>query len=134
MRKFLLTGLFAVTVSGLFGQKISEVKEKVAKEKYDEAKEKLDKVLQDPKNASNAEAQYYKGKVYLHYAEIDSADQLSYNAVNESFAGYKKTLEIDPKYPLMQIEQNIGLFRLFDIQYNKGIRNYNNKKYDPAFA
>src|SRR6478672_7470379 len=102
MRKFLLTGLFAVTVSGLFAQKISEVKEKIAKDKYDEAKEKLDKILQDPKSASNAEVQYYKGKVYLHYAELDSADQLQYNPVNESFAGYKKTLEIDPEYVLMK--------------------------------
>jgi hypothetical protein len=133
MRKFLLTGLLAVTVSGLFAQKLSEVKEKIAKDKYDEAKEKLDKVLQDPKSASNPEAQYYKGKVYLHYAALDSADQLQYNAVNESFSGYKRTLEIDPEYPLMKIDQNIGLFQLFDIQYNKGIRQYNNKNYDPAF-
>jgi len=135
MRKFLLTGLLALAVSGgLFAQKLSEVKEKIAKEKYDEAKEKLDKIMQDPKSASNAEAQYYKGKIYLHYAELDSNDQLQYSPIKESFTAYKKTLEIDPEYALMKIDQNIGLFRLFDIQYNKGIRYYNNKNYDPAYS
>jgi hypothetical protein len=104
----------------MYAQKLSEVKEKIAKGKYDEAKEKLDKILQDPKSATNAEAQYYKGKVYLYYAALDSFDKLSYNPVNQSFAGFTKTLEIDPKYVLMEIDQNIGLFQLFDVQYNKG--------------
>ena len=42
MRKLLITVLLAVSVSGLFAQKLEEVQEKISKGKYDEAKEKID--------------------------------------------------------------------------------------------
>ena len=32
------------------------------------------------------------------------------------------------------MDQNIGLFQLFDMHYNRGIKQYNNKNYDAAFS
>ena len=50
MRKLVLSLLLAASFTGVFAQKLDDIKEKIQKGKYDEAKEKLDKVLADPKN------------------------------------------------------------------------------------
>jgi len=34
----------------------------------------------------------------------------------------------------MALDQNLGLFQLFDMNYNRGIKQYNNKNYDAAFT
>ncbi|RYZ23168.1 MAG: tetratricopeptide repeat protein, partial [Chitinophagaceae bacterium] len=134
MRKLFLTAAFAASLTITYAQDLKDVQEKISKGKYDEAKEKLDKFLADPKNANNANAYYYKGQIHGYYAQTDSAGKLTYDATKEAFNAYKKALEIDPKNPLMAIDQNIGLFQLFDMNYNRGIKQYNDKNYDAAFA
>jgi len=133
MRKLFLAAAFAAIVSGTYAQKLEDVQEKISKGKYGEAKEKLDKFFEDPKNANNANAFYYKGVINNYFAQTDSAGTLSYDAANEAFNAYKKALELDPKNALMTIEQNMGLFQLFDLHYNKAVREYNNKTYDKAY-
>lgn len=134
MHKLFLTAAFAASLTISYGQDLKDVQEKISKGKYDEAKEKLDKYLADPKNANNANAYYYKGQIHGYYAQTDTAGTLTYDASRESFNAYKKTLELDPKNPLMTIDQNLGLFQLFDMNYNRGIKQYNNKNYDAAFT
>ncbi|MDB5205076.1 MAG: hypothetical protein JWR72_151 [Flavisolibacter sp.] len=133
MRKFFLAAAFAASVTGTFAQDLKDVQEKISKGKYDEAKEKLDKFMADPKNSNNANAYYYKGVINNYFAQTDSAGKLTFDASQEAFNAYKKTLELEPKNPLMTIDQNMGLFQLFDMQYNKGIKAYNNKSYDDAY-
>ena len=135
MRKLVLAAVaFAASVMSIHAQDLKDVQEKISKGKYDEAKEKLDKLMADPKNANNASAYYYKGVIELHNAQTDTAAKLTYDAGTEAFNAYKKALEIDPKNPLMTIDQNIGLFQLFDMYYNRAIKQYNNKNYEAAFA
>ena len=134
MRKFFLASALVITAASTFAQKLDDVQEKISKGKYDEAKEKLDKFMADPKNASNANAYYYKGVINNYLAQTDSTNKLTYDASTEAFNAYKKTLELDPKNPLMTIDQNIGLFQLFDMNYNRGVKSYNNKNYDSAYA
>ena len=134
MRKLFLTAAFAASLTITYAQDLKDVQEKISKGKYDEAKEKLDKYLADPKNAGNANAYYYKGQINGYYAQTDTAGTLTYDASREAFNAYKKALELDPKNPLMTIDQNLGLFQLFDMNYNRGIKHYNNKSYDAAYA
>jgi tetratricopeptide (TPR) repeat protein len=135
MRKLFLAAAAAAIATGSYAQKLEDVQEKISKGKYDEAKEKLDKFFAaDPKNVNNANAYYYKGQIHGHLAQTDTTGALTYDAAKEAFDAYKKTLELDPKNPLMTIDQNIGLFQLFDMHYNRGIKQYNNKNYDAAFT
>jgi hypothetical protein len=133
MRKLLLTAAFAASMMATYAQDLKDVQEKISKGKYDEAKEKLDKFLADPKNANDPGAYYYKGVINNYYAQTDSAGTLTYDAAKESFTAYKKALELDPNNKYMALDQNIGLFQLFDMHYNRGIKQYNNKSYDAAF-
>jgi tetratricopeptide (TPR) repeat protein len=133
MRKLLLSVLLAASISSVFAQKLDDVQEKISKGKYDEAKEKIDKVLADPKNANNANAWYYKGKIYAELARQDSTGALSYDAQKEAFDAFKKYQELDPKNVMMTLDQNVGLFTLYDLYYNQGVKKYNAKDYAAAF-
>ncbi|HEU4632847.1 MAG TPA: hypothetical protein VFS22_02620 [Flavisolibacter sp.] len=133
MRKLLLSVLFATSIGSVFAQKLDDVQEKISKGKYDEAKEKIDKVLADPKNANNANAWYYKGKVYAELARQDSTGSLSYDAQKEAFDAFKKYQELDTKNVMMTLDQNVGLFTLYDLYYNQGVKKYNAKDYAGAF-
>lgn len=133
MRKLLFTVLFAASVSSLFAQKLEDVQEKISKNKYDEAKDKIDKFLADPKNQSNANAWYYKGKVYAELAREDTTGKLTYDAGREAFEAFKKYQDLDKKNIMMTLDQNVGLFQLYDLYYNQGIRSYNQKDYTTAF-
>ena len=133
MRKLLLSVLLASSVTSLFAQKLDDVQEKISKGKYDEAKEKIDKVLADPKNATNANAWYYKGKIYAELARRDSTNSLTYDAKQEAFDAFKKYQELDTKNVMMTLDQTVGLFSLYDLYYNQGVKKYNSKDYVAAF-
>ncbi|HJW15773.1 MAG TPA: hypothetical protein VJ499_01555, partial [Flavisolibacter sp.] len=117
MRKLLLSVLLASSISSVFAQKLDDVQEKISKGKYDEAKEKIDKVLADPKNQTNANAWYYKGKVYTELARQDSTGTLTYDAKKEAYDAFKKYQELEPKNTRMVLDQNVGLFSLYDMYY-----------------
>ena len=136
MRNLFLAAAMAATVTIGYAQDngLKDVQEKISKGKYDEAKEKLDKFMTDPKNAGNSNAYYYKAQIQKYYAQTDSAGTLSYDASTEALNAYKKTLELQPNNPLMTLDQNLGLFQLFDMDYNRGIKAYNNKNYDAAYT
>ncbi|HEU0111296.1 MAG TPA: hypothetical protein VFQ73_10490 [Flavisolibacter sp.] len=133
MRKLLLSVLLAASVSSLFAQKLDDVQEKISKGKYDEAKEKLEKFMADPKNANNASAWYYKGKIEAEMARLDSTGKLTYDAQAQAFEAFKKYQELDPSNKMMVLDQNVGLFTLYDLYYNQGVKKYNTKDYEGAF-
>ena len=128
MRKLLLSVLLATSLTSAFAQKLDDVQEKISKGKYDEAKEKIDKALADPKNANNANAWYYKGKIYAELARQDSTGTLTYDAAKEAFDAFKKYQELDAKNVMMTLEQNVGLFSLFDMYYNQGVKKIQRKR------
>ena len=133
MRKLLLAGMFAAASFAGSAQKVEDVEEKYSKGKYDEAKEKIDKIMAEPKNQNNSKAWYWKGKVYTELARLDSTNSLSYDAGREAFEAFKKYQQLDPKNVLMVLEQNLGLFQLYDLYYNQGIKFYNKKDYNTSF-
>jgi len=134
MRKLIFSALFIGAIFSAQAQELDDVQEKISKGKWMEAKEKIDKILADEKNQKKANPWYYKGKVYAELARMDSAGTLGYNAAGEALTAFKKYQELDPKNVLMTLEQNVGLFQLYDMHYNRGIKNYNKKAYDDAFA
>ena len=74
MRKLVLTLLLAASFTGVFAQKLDDIKEKIQKGKFDEAKEKLDKVLADPKNQNNSDAWFYKAQIHHNMATANPAE------------------------------------------------------------
>jgi tetratricopeptide (TPR) repeat protein len=80
MKRILLTVLLAVTVVGLFAQKLDKAKNFLEKKKLADAKTEIDNFLAVEKNKNNAEAWYTKSKIYLAI----NADSTIRNTVPEA--------------------------------------------------
>lgn len=134
MRKFILSVFLIALSTCIFSQTIKDVQEKISKGKYEEAKQQIDVLLSDPQNQSTANAWYYKGKIYSELARLDSTGSLTYDAGKMAFDAFKKYQELDKQNVMMALDQNVGLFQLYDLFYNQGIRMYNNKDFGNAYA
>gem|GEM_PF-507800 len=131
MRKLLLAGLLAVSLSG-FAQKLDDVQRKYSDRKYDEAKQKIDEILAEPKNQNKPNGWYWKGKVYTELARLDSGER-SFEQGKAAFEAFKRYQTLDESNKLGLLEQNVGLFQLYDLFYNQGIVYYNKKDYAGAY-
>jgi tetratricopeptide (TPR) repeat protein len=133
MRKLFFSFLLTATITGVYAQKLEDVQKDLSNNKFNEAKEKIDKFLTEPKNQTNANAWYYKGKVYTSLAAMDTTHSLTYDAANIGFESFKKYQQMDAKNTMMILDQNVGLFQIYDLYYNQGVRKYNDKDYAAAF-
>lgn len=136
MRKFLLSVLLAASVSGVFAQKIDDVKEKIQKGKYDEAKEKIDKVLADAKNQSNSEAWFLKAKVYQNLAKQTKDTAMSATAFDamRTYLQLEEGVKDQAKRNLASmLENNQTVFDFYSTYFQNGAQSFNNKKYDEAY-
>ena len=67
----ILSLIMTVVITGLFAQTVDKAKDLLKANKLPEAKEEIDKVLLVEKNQKNAEAWYYKMKIYNAIAVND---------------------------------------------------------------
>ena len=131
MRKLILSACFVAAGSSVFAQKLDDVQKKMDQQKYAEARQDIDKILADPKNAANANAWYYKGMVYNQLALDTNLRDMDYRM--EAFNAYKKYQQLDAKNIMMTLNQNAGLFQIYEGYYNRGIQIFNAKDYQNAF-
>src|SRR5690349_6781753 len=134
MRKLVLTLLLAASFTGLYAQKMDDIKEKIQKGKYAEAKEKLDKVMTDPKAQSNSEAWFYKAQIYHNLAKATPTDTAlaaaSLDAMNhyltlEAASGSKGMI-------MSQIEGNKTFFDIYQGYFTSGVNSFKTKDYQTA--
>lgn len=134
MRKLVLTVLLAASFTGVFAQKLDDVKEKLDKQKFGEAKEKIDKVLADPKNQSSSDAWFYKARTYYGLAKTDPT------ALNEALEAMKKYLALEESKPEKQrmlmatLEGNATFFNIYSDFFKAGVQNFKDQKYEAALA
>ncbi len=136
MRKLVLALLLATSFSGVFAQKIDDVKEKISKGKWDEAKEKIDKVMADPKNQNNSEALFYKAQVYHNLAKTHPEDTTLSTAAFDAISHYLNIEEKQPenkRFLLSTLEGNKTVFDIYSDYFKTGADLYNKKQYQQAY-
>jgi hypothetical protein len=137
MRKLVVTLLLAASFTGLYAQKLDDVKEKIDKQKWDEAKEKIDKVMADPKGQNNSDAWFYKAKIYQNLAKAHPEDTSLYS---QSFDAMKNYLRLEEKQPeakrnlLLTLDGNKTLVNFYSENINAGIANYNKHDYQKSLV
>jgi hypothetical protein len=137
MRKLVVALLLAASFTGLYAQKLVDVKEKIDKQKWDEAKEKIDKALTDPKAQSNADAWFYKAKIYQNLAKAHPEDT---TLSAQAFDAMKNYLKIEEKQPenkrflLSTLEGNITVFDFYSDAFKAGADAFNNKNYQKSLS
>jgi hypothetical protein len=128
--KKLLLGILSFTSLIASAQDLQTVQRSIASNDYVAAKKQIDSFFSDKKNNDNAAAWYYKGRVYTEVARQN--DKTNYESLQEAFNAYKRYQELDTKNKLMQLNDNVDLFQLYDFSYNTAADFYNERNYDLA--
>ena len=131
---FLLVTLLTAGYIG-YTQSLDEINEMMGKFQYLNAKKGIDKFMADPRNASNAEGLYYKGRIYNAYSKdttLSINDAIQYKT--ESFNTFKKLQEVDKKDVRLKLEFYISYFDLYNGYFDVGAKAYNQQHFDQAFT
>jgi hypothetical protein len=135
MRKLVLALLLAASFTGLYAQKLDDVKEKVDKQKWDEAKEKIDKAMTDPKAQGNSEVWFYKAKIYQNLSKIHPDDATLAPAAYDAMKNYLKIEEKQPenkRFLVSTLEGNKTVFDFYSENFKAGADAFNKKDYQKA--
>ena len=130
MRK-LLPGIFPFIAFLASAQDLQTVQRSIASNNYLSAKNQIDSFFSDKKSSIDASAWYYKGRVYTEV--VRQHDKTNFEFLQQAFQAYKRYQELDPKNKLMQLNDNVDLFQLYDLSYNTAADFYNGKNYNPAY-
>jgi hypothetical protein len=137
MRKLVLAVLLAASFTGIYAQKLDDVKEKVDKQKWDEAKEKIDKVLEDPKSQNSSDAWFYKAKIYQNLAKTHPDDITLNQSAFDAIKNYFKLEEKQPenkRFLLSTLEANKTVFDFYSTNFKSGADAFNKKDYQKALT
>lgn len=136
MRKLLFIAGLTLAMTNLSAQKIDDVKKDVTGGKYAEAKPKIDQLLADPKNANNADAQYYKAVVYHNLAKQNNDSALAVGAL-EAMKTYAKMEAGKPEAQRMllsTLESHKTLVDIYQTYFQKGVDNFQKQSYGSAIG
>jgi len=133
MRRILI--LCGLILSGTLAnsQSLDDINDLMGKLQYREAKAGIDKYLSNPKKANDAEAYYYKGRIYnslSHDSSVAQAEQFTLKT--EAFEAFKKNQQIDTKDVYLMLENHTSYLDLYYGYYDLGARSYNVKNYQGA--
>jgi hypothetical protein len=137
MRKLVLTVLLAASITGLYAQKLDDVKEKMDKKKWDEAKEKIDKAMTDPKAQENSQAWFYKAVIYQNLSKAQPQDLSLTPAAFDAMKNYLKLEEKQPeskRFLLSTLEGNKTVFDFYSESFKVGADAFNAKEYEKALT
>ena len=129
---FILTTLFFSCFLS-HAQDLEDINELLGKMKYQEAKEAIDKYLLNPKKEKDAEAWYFKGRIYNSLSQQENMDPVqSFDLKNEAFAAFKKNQSLDAKDVRLLFEGYNSYLILYSGFYDLGSVFFGSKKYKEA--
>lgn len=136
MRKLLFVAGLTLAVTSLYAQKIDDVKKDVTGGKYAEARTKIDQFLADPKNASNADAQYYKAVVYHNLAKQNNDSAMAVGALEamKTYATMEAGKPEAQRMLLSTLESHKTLVDIYQTYFQKGVENFQKQSYGSAIG
>jgi len=117
------------------GQSLDDITKMMNTNDYKGSKTAIDNFLSDPKNASKADAWYFKGRIYnsMSYDSTIAPEERSiYKAA--SYDALKKTQQLDPLDMRLKMEFYKSYLDLYFGFYDLGANLFNAKKYDAAYS
>lgn len=128
---------FTFMVSGAFvsfAQSLEDIGKMMEKSQFATAKTGIEKYIADPKNATNAEAWYYKGRIYNSLSRdtsVNSADAYTYKMT--AYDAFKKNQQYDKIDLRMKTEMYKSYLDLYLGFYDLGAQYFNAKNYTGAY-
>ncbi len=134
MKKLCFFSFVLFTVISAKAQSLEDIGKTMDKRQYAAAKVAIDKYIADPKNASSAEAWYYKGRIYNSLSRdttVPKADAFNYKQT--AFEAFKKNQQLDKLDLRMKTEFYKSYLDLYLGFYDLGAQNFNLKNYTAAY-
>ena len=134
MRKLLIIAGLTLAVSTTFAQKIDDVKKDVSGGKYAEARTKIETLLGDPKNASNADMQFYKAVVYHNLAKQNNDSAMAVSALEamKSYINMEKGKPEAQAMLLSTLENHKTLVDIYQTYFQRGVDLFQKQNYGAA--
>lgn len=130
---FILSALFMYGFT-TFSQTLDDMDKLMEKKKYKDAKMAIDKFLLDAKNTDNANAWYYKGRIYNSFSyDSTLSKNEKYLLKSNAFDAFKKYQQLDSKDIRMKFENYGSYLDLYGGAYDLGAQQFNSKEFGAAF-
>ncbi len=134
MLKSIFTAFIMIVSVSLMAQTIEEIKGLAGKNQWDKAKEGIEKYLANEKNAKKGEGWFLKTQICNAIAKDAALSKQHPEARAQSFAAYKKYLEVDPKGVEGTINQHSPLFDIAFSYLEQATNSFNAKQFDESLA
>lgn len=127
----LLLGILPFFTFMTSAQDLQSVQRSIASNDYLAGKKQIDSFFNINKNTADASAWYYRGRIYTEV--VRQHDKSNYTILQEAFKSYKRYQELDLQNRMMQANDNVDLFQLYDLSYNTAADYYNDRNYSLAY-
>lgn len=134
MKKIFLAVLLLMGYQGMQAQDLDDINKLITLKQYARAKGDIDKFIAEPKNASNATAQYYKAYIYNALSlDKNTAASVCTQLNKDAYAAIKKYRELDPKEKLTKEEENSTVYNVYYSFYDLAVKAYNAKDFEQSY-
>lgn len=134
MKKIYFVLMLSFTAFTGKAQSIDQINDMMGKGQFRQARAAIDKYMQDPKKANDAEGWYYKGRIYNSLSRDSSVPQTELYALRtEAFNAFKKNQQLDTKDMYMMLETHNSYLDLYYGFYDLGAKEFNSKNYTGSF-
>ncbi len=135
MKKFFLSLTMLVFAFAAMSQNLESINDLMGEFKYKEAKTAIDKYLSNPKKATDAEAWYYKGRIYNALSNDSTVPQSELLALRkDAFAAFQENQKLDKKDVFLALEAHVSYLNVYYGFYDLGAKEFNAKNYDGALT
>jgi hypothetical protein len=133
MKKYCFLAVALLITAAGFSQTLKDITKYVVLNQNAKAKEVLDKFLADPKNAGEAEAWFYKGRVYDMASKDSGISNAQASKLRlDAFDALKKYQQLDPKEPSLKTDKYVWFFDLYNGFFDLGAKEFGAKNYTGA--
>jgi len=133
MKRIVISSLFLLATLGMFAQVANKARDLLKANKIQEAKAEIDKVLANEKNATNADAWFYKAKIYSALGNDTTSRGSADDPKWVAFEAIQKYMTLDPKQILLQLEQYKPVMDLYQGYFQRGAAYYNTNNFEAAY-
>ncbi|NMD28879.1 MAG: hypothetical protein GYA79_04120, partial [Bacteroidetes bacterium] len=133
MKKCVLIFALAFLGTNAFAQDIDAIGKLYNDKKYADAKTAIDKFLADTKNANNADAWYFKGRIYNSLAaEATTPKAQAFEYRLKAFEAYQNNQKYDAKDLRLKVDMWVPYLEIYAGLYDLGAAQFNDKDYESS--
>ncbi len=133
MKKSVLMLALAMMGYGAFSQDMDAIGKMYNDKKYTEAKTAIDNFLANSKNADNADAWYFKGRIYNSLAaDAATPKAQAYDFRIKAFEAFQNYQKYDAKETRLKLDLWTPFLEVYAGLYDLGAAQFNEKDYEGA--